>query len=88
MQTKNLMGLGEGKRAIDSAGGWGGIGASGHTSQQTRDKKNVTFIGPSCRLRKKEPKNVLGRRLCRDKKQREVMIVRECRDERGFMGHL
>ncbi len=46
MQTKNLMGLGEGKRAIESAGGWGGIGASGHTSQQTRDEKNVTFIGP------------------------------------------
>ena len=36
----------------------------------------------------KEPKNVLGRRLCRDKKQREVRIVRACRDERGFMGHL
>ena len=37
---------------------------------------------------KKEPKNVVGRRLCRDKKQREVRIVTECRDERGFMGHL
>ena len=31
VQTKILMGLGEGKRAIESVGGWGGIGASGHT---------------------------------------------------------
>ena len=31
VQTKILMGLGEGERAIESAGGWGGIGASGHT---------------------------------------------------------
>ncbi len=31
VQTKNLMGLEEGKRAIQCAGGWGGIGARGHT---------------------------------------------------------
>ena len=39
-------------------------------------------------LGEKEPKNVLHRHLCRDKKQREVRIVRACRGERGFMGHL
>ena len=47
-----------------------------------------TFYDPNCSLRKKEPKNVLGRRLCREKKLREVMIVRACRGERGFTGHL
>ena len=47
-----------------------------------------TFYDPICSLRKKEPKNVLGRCLCREKKQREVRIVRACRGERGFMGHL
>ena len=88
VQTKNLMGLGEGKRAIDSAGGWGGIGASGHTSQQTRDKKNVTFIGPSCRLRKKEPKKVLFTCLRRNKKQKDIRIERACRGVGGSIGYL
>ena len=31
VQTKILMGLEEGKRAVEIVGGWGGIGASGHT---------------------------------------------------------
>ena len=39
-------------------------------------------------LGKKEPKNVLGGRLCIGQKQREVRIVRACRNERGFVGHL
>ncbi len=68
VQTRNFMGLGEGKRTIESAGGLGGIGASGHTWQQTRVKKNVTFFGPNCRVRKKETKIVLFTRLCRNKK--------------------
>ena len=88
MQTTNFMGLGEGKRAIESAGGWGGIGASGHTSQQTRDKKNVTFIGPCCRLREKESKKVLFTRLRRNKKQKDIMIERACRGVGGSIGHL
>jgi hypothetical protein len=37
---------------------------------------------------KKEPKNVLGGRLCIHKKQEEVRIVRACRNERGYVGHL
>ena len=88
MQTTNLMGLGEGKRTIERAGGWGGIGASGHTSQQTRDKKNVTFIGPCCRLREKEPKKVLFTRLRRNKKQKDIRIERACRGVGGSIGHL
>ncbi len=88
VQTKNLMGLGEGKRAIESAGGWGWIGASGHTSQQERDKKNVTFIGPSCRRRKKEPKKVLFTCLRRNKKQKDIRIERACRGVGGSIGHL
>ncbi len=88
VQTRNFMGLGEGKRAIESAGGLGGIGASGHTWQQTRVKKNVTFFGPNCRVRKKEPKIVLFTRLCRNKKQRVVRIEWVCRGAGGFMGHL
>ena len=39
-------------------------------------------------LGKKEPKNVLGGRLCIHKKQEEVRIVRACRNERGYVGHL
>ena len=31
VQTRNLEGLGEGERAIEHAGGLGGIGASAHT---------------------------------------------------------
>ena len=50
VQTRTFMGLGEGKRAIESAGWLRGIGASGHTWQQTRVKKNVTFFGPNCRV--------------------------------------
>ena len=88
VQTKNLMGLGKGKRAIESAGGWGGIGASGHISQQTRDKKNVTFIGPCCRLREKEPKKVLFTRLRRNKKQKDIRIERACRGVGGSIGYL
>jgi hypothetical protein len=53
VQTRNFMGLEEEKRAIESAGGLGGIGASGHTWQQTRVKKNVTFFGPNCREEKR-----------------------------------
>ncbi len=68
--------------------GGGGIGASGHTSQQTRDKKNVTFIGPSCRLRKKEQKKVLFTCPCRNKKQKGIRIERACRGVRGSIGQL
>jgi hypothetical protein len=83
-----FMRLGEGKRAIESAEGLGGIGASTHTWQQTRGKKNVTFFGPNCRLRKKDPKIVLSRRLRTNKKQREVRIKWACRGVWRLMGHL
>ncbi len=72
VQTKNCMGLGEGKRVIESPGGLGGIEASGHTWQQKRKEKNETFCGPSCRLREKEPKKVLFTSLRRNKKRRGV----------------
>jgi hypothetical protein len=88
VQTKNFMGLGTGQRATERAGGWVGIGVSGHTLQQTRDTKNVTLFGPSCKLRKKEPKKVLFTRLRRNKKQREVRIERACKGVEGSMGHL
>ncbi len=78
MQTKNFMGLGTGKRATERAGGWVGVGVSGHTLQQTRDTKNVTFFGPSCKLRKKEPKKVLFTRLRRNKN----------RERLGLKGHV
>ena len=40
VQTKNLMGLGEGKRAIESAGGWGGDwGKWAHITTNKRQKE-------------------------------------------------
>ena len=56
------------------------------------NKARVGGGGPCMRqildLGKKEPKNVLCGRLCIDKKQGEVRIVKACRNERGCVGHL
>ncbi len=79
VQTKNLMGLEDGTRAIQCAGGWGGIGARGHTSQQTKGKKNGTFIGPKPRAMKKDTKSMLLRRLRGVKKGRAVRMGMMCR---------
>jgi hypothetical protein len=46
MQTRNLEWLGDGERAIERAGGLGGVGASVHTSQHTRRSENGTFFCP------------------------------------------
>ena len=68
--------------------GGGGLGQVGthHNKQET--KIMTFFMGPSCRLRKKEPKKVLFTRLRRNKEQKEVRIERACRGVGGSMGHL
>jgi hypothetical protein len=74
--------------AIESARGWGGVGANGHTSKQRRDKKNVTFIGPKSRARKKDTNLMLLRRLSGVKKGTAVKRGMMCRGVWGIWGHL
>ena len=66
----------------------GGVGASEHTSKQRRDKKNVTFIGPNPRARKKDTKLMLLRRLTGVKKGTAVKRDMMCRGVWGIWGHL
>ncbi len=87
MQTTIFMRLGEGKRAIESAEGLGGIGAHTHMATD-KGQKEYDLFGPNCRLRKKDPKIVLSRRLRTIKKQREVRIKWACRGVWRLMGHL
>ena len=58
VQTRNFMGLGEGKRATEIAGGLEGIGASGRTWQQARVKKKVTFFWSKLQSEEKRAKKV------------------------------
>ena len=72
VQTRNLMWLGAGKRAIEGSGGLGGIGASGHIWQQEGDSKFVTFFGPWPPRRQKVAKKVPSGRLNRGRKANKV----------------
>jgi len=63
MQTRNLEWLVDGERAIERAGGLGGVGASVHTSQHARRSENGTLFCPWSGSSQNAAKKVLSRRL-------------------------
>ena len=88
MQTRNLMWLGAGKRAIEGSGGLGEIGASGHIWQQEGDSKFVTFFGPWPPRHQKVAKKVPFRRLNRGRKANKVRQEMKRWGVRGVRGNL
>jgi hypothetical protein len=88
VQTTNCMRLGEGKRAIDRAGGLGGIGASGHIWQQIGSSKFSTFFSPRPRWSQKVTKKVPSRRLGKRRKASKIRPEMQWMGVRGIRGNL
>ena len=88
LQTRNLEWLGGGERAIERAGGLGGIRASVHTSQHARRSENGTLFCPWSGSSQNAAKKVLSRRLTASTKGREVREEMKGRVRKGTRKNL